>query len=72
MALLSVEMSLCMDYLKDKEFQEWVSKYKKGGENLAEIYPTWRRNADFVKRHNVQDHSFTVAVNKFAHLVSSH
>ena len=63
---------LALDYLKDDEFHQWVSKYHKDGENLAEIYPTWRRNADFVKQHNSQDHSFTVAVNKFAHLVSSH
>ena len=63
---------VALDHLKDDEFRQWVSKYHKDGENLAEIYPTWRRNADFVKRHNSQDHSFTVAVNKFAHLVSSH
>ena len=59
-----------LDYLKDEEFQEWISNYYGDGENLAEIYPTWRRNADFVKHQNALGLSYTLSVNKFAHLVS--
>ena len=59
-----------LDYLQDDEFQAWVSQYYGGSENLAEIYPTWRRNADFVKHHNMLGLSYTLSVNKFAHLVS--
>ena len=60
-----------LDYLQDEEFQEWVSQYYGGGENLAEIYPIWRRNADFVKHQNTLGLPYTLSVNKFAHLVSS-
>lgn len=59
-----------LDYLQDEEFQSWISQYYRGGENLAEIYPTWRRNADFVKHQNTLGLSYTLSVNKFAHLVS--
>ena len=59
-----------LGYLQDDEFQTWVSQYYGGSENLAEIYPTWRRNADFVKHHNMLGLSYTLSVNKFAHLVS--
>ena len=58
-----------LDYQKDEDFQQWVSKYNKYGEDLAEIYPTWRRNADFVKHHNSLGLSHTVSLNEFAHLV---
>ena len=60
-----------LDYLQDEEFQAWVSQYYGDGENLAEIYPTWRRNADFVKHQNTLGLSYTLSVNKFAHLVST-
>ena len=60
-----------LDYLQDDEFIEWVSKYYKDGENLAEVYPTWRSNADFVKHHNSLGLTYTLSVNKFAHLVST-
>lgn len=59
-----------LDYLQDEEFQSWISQYYRGGENLAEIYPTWRRNADFVKHQNTLGLSYILSVNKFAHLVS--
>ena len=58
------------DYQEDVEFQQWVSQYYRDGGSLAEIYPTWRRNADFVKHHNSLGLSYTLTVNKFAHLVS--
>ena len=58
------------DHLQDGEFLEWVSQYHGDGDNLAQIYPTWRRNADFVKHQNTLGLSYTLSVNKFAHLVS--
>ena len=59
------------DYVKDEEFHQWVSKFYKDGENLAEVYPIWRRNADFVKHHNsLQGLSYTVSLNQYAHLVN--
>ena len=59
-------------YLKDDEYLQWVSKFYKDGASLAEIYPTWRKNADFVKHHNsLQDLSYTVSLNQYAHLVCS-
>ena len=59
-----------LDYLLDEEFQSWISQYSRDDENLAEIYPTWRRNADFVKHQSTLGLSYTLSVNKFAHLVS--
>ena len=59
-----------LDYLQDEEFQEWVSQFYQDGKNLAQIYPTWRRNADFVRHQNTLGLSYTLSVNKFAHLVS--
>lgn len=56
------------DYLKDEEFQQWVFQYYTG-DNLEEIYPTWRRNADFVKYQNSLGLSYSLGLNKFAHLV---
>ena len=60
-----------LDYLQDEEFRAWVSQYYGDGENLAEIYPTWRRNADFVKHQNTLGLPYALSVNKFAHLVST-
>ena len=56
-------------YWEDEEFLQWSSRYQPEG-NLADIYPTWRKNADFVTRHNAQGLSYTLGMNKFGHLVS--
>lgn len=58
-----------LDHTDDGEFMQWVSRYY-DGDDLERIYPTWRRNADFVKHHNSLSLSYTVAMNKFVHLVS--
>ena len=58
------------DFLSDKEFQAWVSRHYDGRIDLEEVYPTWRKNADFVKQHNSLQSSYSLSVNKFAHLVS--
>ena len=60
-----------LHYSKDEEFHEWVSQYYGDRDDLAEIYSTWRKNADFVKEHNSLGLSYTVAVNQFTHLVST-
>ena len=60
------------DYLRDEEFQLWVSQHYDGRSDLDDIYPTWRKNADFVKHQNSLHLSYSLSVNKFAHLVSSH
>ena len=59
-----------VDYSNDGEFKHWVSQYY-NGDDLEKIYPTWRRNADFVKYHNSLGLSYTVTMNKFTHLVSN-
>ena len=74
MILLGVILCGCgshgQQYLKDDEFLAWVNQYNRGGDDLEEIYPIWRRNADFVNEHNSLGYSYTLALNKFAHLVS--
>ena len=58
-------------YLQDERFLRWSETHLKAGSaNLAEIYPTWRRNAEFVNRQNALGLSYTVSLNAFAHMVS--
>ena len=58
-----------MDYSSDKEFKQSVSQHYNGND-LEEMYSTWRRNADYVMHHNLLGLSYTLVMNKFAHLVS--
>ena len=60
-----------LDYQNDSEFMLWLEKYHNVGNDTAKIYPSWRENADFVQQHNAEGHSYTVSLNKFAHLVSA-
>ena len=60
------------DFLSDEEFQLWVSEHYDGRIDLEEVYPTWRKNADFVKQHNSLQLSYSLSMNKFGHLVSRH
>eukprot|EP00731_Ephydatia_muelleri_P029307 Em0020g951a len=46
----------------------WLEKYYDGGNDPGKMYPSWRKNADFVNQHNAEGHSYTVSLNKFAHL----
>ena len=39
------------------------------GRDLATIYPVWKRNAEFVRTQNSLKLPYTVAMNKFGHLV---
>ena len=59
-----------VSYQEDKEFNQWLSQ-QRDNLQLEDIYPTWRKNADLVKHHNSLGLSYTLALNKFAHLVST-
>ena len=61
-----------LEYLHDREFHLWLYEYYDGGkEHWADIYHTWRKNADYVKEHNSLGHlSYKLSLNKFAHMVS--
>ena len=70
--LLNVAVSE-MGYQEDGEFSQWLSQHHGQGDNLQleDIYPTWRKNADLVEHHNSLGLSYSLALNKFAHLVST-
>lgn len=59
------------EFREDQQFLEWCSQYMRGESDayLAEIYPTWRENADFVQHHNSLGLSYTLSMNQFGHLV---
>jgi len=55
-------------------FRSWMRQYQKSYKNEDEFqfrYSIWKKNADFIRKHNSQDHSFTVALNKFADLTNA-
>ena len=56
-------------YSNDLDFLKWSREHLSAAtrEELERVYPTWRRNADYVRNH--RDKRFTVALNRFAHLV---
>ena len=53
------------------DFKRWSSVYlpEAGPEELDKVFPVWKNNAEFVRKHNEQDSRFSLSVNKFAHLV---
>lgn len=58
-------------YSNDLEFLKWSREHLSAAtrKELERVYPTWRRNADYVRNH--RDERFAVSLNKFAHLVRS-
>ena len=60
-----------LDYQNDHEFMHWLSRYHDIRSDPGKIYPSWKKNAEFVKQHNAEGHSYTLSLNKFAHLVSA-
>ena len=60
-----------LDYQNDHEFMHWLSRYHDIRSDPSKIYPSWKKNAEFVKQHNAEGHSYTLSLNKFAHLVSA-
>ena len=57
-----------LSYRDDIEFLQWSSMYVEDTRGLAEIYPMWRKNAEFVRERS-SSVSYTLAMNKFGHLV---
>ena len=57
-----------LSYRDDVEFLQWSSVHVEGTKDLAEIYPMWRKNAEFVREQNSLL-SYNLAMNKFGHLV---
>ena len=58
-------------YSEDAAFLQWSAQYFHGSsEDLARVYPTWKKNAEFVEQQNSLGLSYRVSLNKFAHLVS--
>ena len=56
----------------DEQFLRWCSEFypELGADEMARIYPTWRENADYVRKTNSLRLSYTLTTNKFTHLVS--
>jgi len=54
-------------------FENWVQEHNKVYDENELLYRfrIFRENMDFVKKHNSEDHGFTVALNKFADLSNS-
>ena len=72
-ALLSLLALFSLSHGSEQpDFKQWSSVYlPEATENeLDAIYPTWKKNAELVSAHNQQNSQFTMALNKFAHLVS--
>ena len=61
-----------VNYREDEDFLRWCAEFydSEDDNDLARIYPTWRENADYVQRQNSLGLSYTLSLNKFAHLVS--
>ena len=67
LAAVSAEEGL--NYRDDVDFLRWSSMHLEAGRDLATIYPVWKRNAEFVRAQNSLKLPYTVAMNKFGHLV---
>ena len=61
-----------LSYRDDEHFLSWCSEFCESEEDgyRARIYPTWRENADYVQKHNALGLSYSLSLNRFAHLVS--
>ena len=58
-----------LNYRDDVDFMQWSSMHLEAGSDLAKSYPVWKKNAEFVRVQNSLKLSYTVAMNKFVHLV---
>lgn len=57
------------DYWEDEAFLQWVGAYlEEGSSDLKEIYPQWKKNAEFVDMHNSLGLSYSLSMNQFGHL----
>jgi len=64
--LLSIS---CMTVVtaKDVRFDQWLDEHGISADSVD--YETWKANLEYVETHNTGGASFTVTMNKFAHLV---
>jgi len=53
----------------DIYFDKWLDEHRISADSVD--YETWKANLEYVEMHNKGGHSFTVTMNKFAHLVYS-
>jgi len=51
----------------DVHFDKWLDEHGISVDSVD--YETWKANLEYVEMHNKGGHSFTVTMNKFAHLV---
>ena len=52
----------------DVYFDKWLDEHGMSADSVD--YEAWKANLEYVEMHNRGGHSFTVTMNKFAHLVS--
>ena len=60
-----------LNYRQDEPFLRWCAQYceSESNEYRARIYPTWKKNAEYVAEQNSLGLPYSLALNKFAHLV---
>lgn len=69
-ALCTCVLAAGAEWRSDEEFLQWSSVHLSSGRtDLAAVYPIWRRNAEFVRQQNDAGLSYTLSLNKFAHMV---
>ena len=51
----------------DVQFDQWLDEHGISADSVN--YETWKANLEYVETHNRGGASFTVTMNKFAHLV---
>jgi len=74
-AMLACRVVLTIIYLtivtakEDVHFDKWLDEHGISADSVN--YETWKANLEYVEMHNKGGHSFTVTMNKFAHLVNS-
>ena len=56
--------------LEHEEFLQWRNSYHQGKDIQWSSYRVWRKNAEFVRKQNSLGLSYTVAMNKFGHMVT--
>ena len=61
-----------LNYNQDETFLQWCAEFceSQTEEYLTRIYPVWKKNADYIEEQNSLGLSYTLSLNKFAHLVS--
>ena len=66
--LVVVELSIAVADDELISFDKWLNKHGYTSDSVD--YGTWKANVEYVLTHNQRHSSFSVTLNKFAHLVS--